>query len=191
MDKKRKILESAKELFIKCGFKKTNISNIMKKAELGTGTFYNYYSSKDTIFMEIFLKENIKMKKEIIKKINYEDEPMDVMKNLMEMNLKEMYSNPILIEWYNKESFEKIQKKYIEENGNQNFDFMYSFLIDIIEKWQKNGKIRKDIPADMIMAIFSAIINIDTHKEEIGLEYFPEIQEYISEFVMKGLEEKN
>ena len=46
---------------------------------------------------------------------------------------------------------------------------------------------RKDISGELIMAIFTAIINIDTHKEEIGLEYFPEVQEYITEFKMKGL----
>ncbi len=39
----------------------------------------------------------------------------------------------------------------------------------------------------MIMAIFGAIVNIDMHKDEIGLQYFPQLQGYISEFVMKGL----
>jgi hypothetical protein len=41
----------------------------------------------------------------------------------------------------------------------------------------------------MIMAIFGAIIRIGYHKEEIGLQYFPELQDYITEFVLKGLTE--
>jgi len=39
----------------------------------------------------------------------------------------------------------------------------------------------------MIMAIFTAIINIDTHKEEVGLQYFPQVLEYLAEFTIKGL----
>ncbi|MCB5260361.1 MAG: hypothetical protein LHW48_07815 [Candidatus Cloacimonetes bacterium] len=46
---------------------------------------------------------------------------------------------------------------------------------------------RKDIDSKMIMMIFVAIINVDTHKEEIGLEYFPQLLALITEIVMKGL----
>ena len=37
------------------------------------------------------------------------------------------------------------------------------------------------------MAIFGAIIRIGYHKEEIGLAYFPALQDYLTEFVLKGL----
>jgi hypothetical protein len=38
--------------------------------------------------------------------------------------------------------------------------------------------------------MFMAIINIDTHKDEIGLQYFPQLQEYLTELVLKGLVEE-
>lgn len=41
----------------------------------------------------------------------------------------------------------------------------------------------------MVMAIFSAIINIDLHKDEIGLQYFPQLMDYLTDFIMKGLTE--
>jgi hypothetical protein len=37
------------------------------------------------------------------------------------------------------------------------------------------------------MAFFTGIITIDTHKEEIGIQHFPQIMDYMAEFVMKGL----
>jgi hypothetical protein len=46
---------------------------------------------------------------------------------------------------------------------------------------------RSDIDAEMIMGLFAAIINVDTHKEKIGLQYFPFVLEYLGEFAMKGL----
>jgi len=39
----------------------------------------------------------------------------------------------------------------------------------------------------MIMLIFAAIINVDTHKEEIGIEYFPELLNLMTELIMKVL----
>ena len=37
------------------------------------------------------------------------------------------------------------------------------------------------------MAIITALITIDTHKEEVGLQIFPDLMGYMAESIMKGL----
>lgn len=187
IEKKNEILKSARALFSEKGFKDTNISEITKKAGMATGTFYNYYSSKDKIFMDIFLEENVKLKKKILEEINVNDNPMTVVSTIMSLNEKGMRANPILKEWYNREVFNKIETAYKEEKGIEYLDFMYDTFIEVIRIWQSQGKIRKDMDAEMIMAIFGALLNIDTHKEEVGIQYFPKVMEYLSDFIMKGL----
>jgi len=46
---------------------------------------------------------------------------------------------------------------------------------------------RPDISSEMIMAIFGAIIRIGYHKEEIGLQYLPELEDHVTAFVLEGL----
>jgi hypothetical protein len=103
------------------------------------------------------------------------------------LNLEGMKSNPILSQWYNRDVFEKFEQLFREENGMGAMDFFYKNTVALIRVWQAEGKIRKDIDSELIMAMFMAIINIDTHKDEIGLQYFPQLQEYLTEFVLKGL----
>ena len=186
-DKKADILNCGKKLFSSKGFKDTNVTDITKMAGIATGTFYIYYPSKDKLFMEIFLGENVKLKKNIIESINLKNDPADVMKEMMLKNQKGMNSNPILRECYNREVFSRIEQNYRMENGLEYVDFLYDSFIKIVNKWQTEGKIRNDIDAEMIMAIFIALINIDTHKEEVGIQYFPQVLEYLVEFTMKGL----
>lgn len=187
IDKKAEILKSGRELFSTKGFKDTNVSDITKMAGMATGTFYIYYTSKDKLFMEIYLEENVKLKKEIMKNIDLEGEPLDIIKKLMYMNLSGMNSNPILKEWYNRDVFSKIEQNYRKEKGLEHVDFLYDSFIEVIKKWQTEGKMRNDIETGMIMAIFNALINIDTHKEEVGFQYFPKVLEYLTEFTLKGL----
>ena len=66
-------------------------------------------------------------------------------------------------------------------------NFVYETFKEVIIIWQTEGKMRSDIDAEMIMGLFAAIINVDTHKEKIGLQYFPFLLEYLGEFAMKGL----
>lgn len=186
-DTKTILFNCGKELFSRNGFKDTNVSDITKTSGIGTGTFYNYYSSKEELFMEIYLEENEKLKKKIMKSVNMDQEPGSVVKELMLLNLKGMKSNPILKEWYNKEVSVKIENYFREQKGLNRLDFMYQDFSEIIKKWQEEGKIRRDIDSTMIMAIFTSIITIEIHKEEIGLQYFPEILDYLTDFTMKGL----
>ena len=50
---RKAILEAAKQEFIRKGYKDASIAAIMEAAGLGVGTFYNYFSSKDEILMQL------------------------------------------------------------------------------------------------------------------------------------------
>lgn len=187
MDRKAEIYHWGKHLFRLKGFKDTNVAEIMKMAGMASGTFYNYYSSKEALFLDIYNDENVALKESIMKDLNIDADPIQVIREMLRLNLAGMNENPILREWYDRESFGKIEKKFREENGLGRVDFLYSSFIEIVRKWQTEGRIRQDIDAEMIMAIFTALVVMETHKDEIGLDYFPHLIEYLAEFTMKGL----
>lgn len=186
-DKKALIYDCAKELFSAKGFKDTNISEITKRAGMAVGTFYSYYPSKEKIFMDIFWEENAKLKQRCFQSLNLEQSPMDVVGEMLKLNVEGTKANPILREWYNRNVFEKLEQAYREENGVDSVDFLYDSFLELITLWQQQGKMRKDIDSKMIMMVFAAIINVDTHKEEIGIEYFPELLHFMTELIMKSL----
>ncbi len=187
MDKKEELRRCGRELFSTKGFKDTNVADITKMAGMAAGTFYLYYPSKDVLFMELFMEENVKLKEELLKSADPAARPIDVMKVMIAKNVAGLYENPILRHWYQRDVFTRIERNYRKEKGAEHFDFMFDAFRGSVEKWQAEGKMRSDIDSAMIMAIFAALVNIDTHKEEIGLQYFPDVQVYISEFVMQGL----
>lgn len=51
--RKRQVLDSALQLFIEKGFHETSIQDILDKALISKGTFYNYFSSKVECFKSI------------------------------------------------------------------------------------------------------------------------------------------
>lgn len=186
-DKKADLFRCGKELFATKGFKDTNVADITKMAGMSVGSFYNYYPSKEKLFMEIFLEENVKLKKRMMGSVDLTQSPIEIVKSMLAMNMAGIREDPILGQWYNRDVFAKIERLYREENGTGAMDFFYGDTAKAIATWQAEGKLRRDIPGDMILALFTAIINVDLHKDEIGLEYFPKVQDYLTEFVMKGL----
>ncbi|MFE1245170.1 TetR/AcrR family transcriptional regulator [Fictibacillus sp. NPDC058756] len=52
-NKKRKVADIALKLFIKKGIQQTSIQEIIEKADISKGTFYNYFSSKSDCIADI------------------------------------------------------------------------------------------------------------------------------------------
>lgn len=88
----------------------------------------------------------------------------------------------------NRDLFSKLEQYFYEKGGFESIDkLMRSGKAELIKKWKAEGKIRDDLDDEMIGAIFDSIPYIDIHKSEIGIQYFPQILHYITEFIMKGL----
>ena len=47
------IVESAVKLFTQKGYQETTVADIMSEADLGIGTFYNYFQSKEDILKHL------------------------------------------------------------------------------------------------------------------------------------------
>jgi len=186
-DKKTEILRCGRELFSARGYKDTSVADITAAAGIAAGTFYLYYPSKEKLFMELFLEENVKLKHSILESVDVDGEPLTVIQQLVQHNMAGMAANPILREWYNKEVFRKIEEHYRQENGLERVDFLYDIFLEVVRGWQARGRLRADIDSEMIMALFSTVIVIDVHKEEIGIQYFPKVEEYLTEFILNGL----
>lgn len=186
-DKKTRLFNCAKELFTTKGFKDTGIADITRRAGFSVGTFYNYYPSKDQLFLEIMEQETADLMNRIMQTINPDDDPVKLIKQVLVLNMQGMLSNPILSQWYNPDVYHKIERAFQEDDGISRIDFLYRYFIQMVEKWQAEGKMRTDISSEMIMAIFGAIIRIGYHKEEIGLQYFPALQDHLTDFVLMGL----
>ena len=187
-DKKTDIFNCGRELFYSKGFKDTNISDITKMLGIGVGTFYNYYASKEKLFFEIYFKENDKLKKCIMESLNLNDDPVTLVKEFVTQNLNAMNSNLILKEWYNRDLdiSSQLEQNYSDENRKSD-DYSRIFYGELLKKWKDEGKIRADIDNELLLAFFNSLAYIDCHKKDIGIQHFPQIIEYLVEFIMKGL----
>lgn len=188
-DKKLEILKYGKEVFSEKGFKNTKVVDITTKAGIATGSFYKFFSSKEELFMHLYNEENAKVKEEIKKRFDASTrDPAETLKDALIYNYEAMSANPILKEWYNPDAYSKIENFYRKSIEKNDANAMHDISKEMVKEWRQNGKIRSDIDIELILALFHCITYIDTHKEVIGIQYFPQLSHLLAEFVMKGLE---
>jgi AcrR family transcriptional regulator len=186
MDIKSEIFKCGKDMFSKKGFKKTNIKEIAQLSGIGVGTFYNYYASKEQLFFEIYIQENENLKKWLIESLDLDQEPVKLISQMITKNIDAINTNPILKEWYSHDFYKELEQ-YYRNDDSKNIDSFSNFYLDLLKNWKAQGKIREDIDEELLPAFFNSLVCIDTHKDDIGIQYFPEIIQYLAEFIMQGL----
>lgn len=52
--KREKLLDAAAKVFSERGFKRTTMAEVARRADVGKGTVYEYFESKESLFLELF-----------------------------------------------------------------------------------------------------------------------------------------
>lgn len=109
MDKKELIINTARDLFTKYGYKKVSMDEIALEANVTKKTIYSYFTDKDTLFMYFINEEieNVKNEFEIIEKKNI---PFVEKVSTSIYNMLLFRKNSILISNVSKEAKNNIQQ---------------------------------------------------------------------------------
>lgn len=183
-EKKRlEILESSYYLFIKKGIKNSSLDSLLQELNMGKGTFYHYFSSKDELIKELIL--NL-----VDFYIQLCDKKLKKAKNLKEKLhiLFELY----LVDSVEYREFTKLYSEYliiysneeiVEDEYKAHHSYMSSTLENVIKIEIETGKVKKEAlalinslsPTADGMLLYSSLL------EEFNLQ--KEFQNYLDNFL--------
>jgi len=152
---KEAIVNVARHIFSRFGFKKTTMDEIAVASRKGKSSIYYYFASKEEIFQAVVEKEAEILKQELIKVFNETDSPEQKLKMhvLIRMRTMEKLANfysAIKDDYLGHLDFiEKIRKKYDQEE----IQMMESILVEGV----KNGIFEIEDTALAAIAIVTAM----------------------------------
>lgn len=142
-DKRIALDKAAYQVFSKVGFKAASISKITEQANMSTGSFYNYYHSKEDIFSKIFIEENQRMHEHMMSELNFDEDVLTLFDHAIELMYNIFSKNKILKEYFNPE-VNVFLEPAMENCGSEKIfhDFIQHFTR---EKLQEAGYSEKEI----------------------------------------------
>ena len=185
MDKKKILKEAAYEVFSKKGYKATSISEITKHAKMAVGSFYNFYDSKETIFLDTYIEENNRIRQMMINNIDWEGDVVKLTEQLFGQSRSLISTNKILSEWYNPVISSELHNYYSSEEGKASNQF-YKFLVEnFTNRLQTEGYSHEKIQE--ILKIYTLFNYIDMNVTEKDIPNVSETTERLAIYFVKGL----
>ena len=151
---RQKILLAATNLFQEQGFANTSIAGIMQAAELGVGTFYNYFSSKEEVLLTLakILCENVRENISAASK----DHPSS--SELLELcctcTAKLIDENRFILPLFISASEHSDKPEQITQSLSPGFGELFE---EIILRGQEHGEFRDDVPSNIISEMIHSI----------------------------------
>lgn len=185
MDKKKILKEAAYEVFSKKGYKATSISEITKHAKMAVGSFYNFYDSKETIFLDTYIEENNRIRQLMINNIDWEGDVVKLTEQLFGQSRSLISTNKILSEWYNPAISSELHNYYSSEEAKASNQF-YKFLVEnFTNRLQTEGYSQEKIQE--ILKIYTLFNYIDMNVTEKDIPNVSETTERLAIYFVKGL----
>lgn len=162
MNTKERIILESKKLFLKKGYDDTSIAEILNKCEIGKGTLYHYFGSKEAILDEVVKGINeevfLKAKDLINPEMNVYEKIITLMVSL---NIEEFEENIL-------EDLHKPQNALFEEKSNKLLlETLTPIMAGIVEDGIKEGKFSTPYPKEVCQIIIISVLNLfDINNEE-------------------------
>ncbi|HYK40243.1 MAG TPA: TetR/AcrR family transcriptional regulator [Candidatus Eremiobacteraceae bacterium] len=154
-DIRERLFRSALHLFAEKGFAETTVEDITEAADVGKGTFFNYFPSKDHILLA-FSDMQLGKLEELVTHFRNSDESLrDFIQALVQRMTEEPLRNPGMIRalLLGYLSSSAVREVMTEKQGHA-----LALHTQIIEIGQSRGELRKDIPAIEIAHVFRQTI---------------------------------
>lgn len=85
---RKRITDTAGQIFSRYGFRKTSMDEIARAMNMGKSSIYYYYESKEAIFEAVVLNEANTLRNELTTSIKSVESPLDKMKNYVFVRMR-------------------------------------------------------------------------------------------------------
>jgi len=181
---KDELIKCGTKLFSKKGYKDTKVKDVTDSASISVGTFYNYFDSKEELFLDVYLKKHNKAKKELLEFFKEDLPPLNIIDKAVHRFLDMMQSDPILRAFFNPHIHTKYRASLDIKKKRTHLNYAYDLFAPQLEEWQKNGEINEEVDIRLLLAVFDSIFYVLLHRRDIGEEFFPEIVDFLIEGVL-------
>ena len=136
-EKVESILDTARNLFAKYGIRKTSLQDVAGMARVAKATIYNYFGSKDQVYLEVLNREANTILEKISAAVGLAASPVDKLKAFFDAKFHLM-KEAVNILNLGREGTDKLPPK-TGEIRNRLFSREVSILHSILEKGVKEG----------------------------------------------------
>jgi len=174
------------------GFERTRISDLTESVGIGTSTFYQFFDSKEELYVKVLLVERQQLEEKIVDAVTTGETPRDEVRLLLKTTLEEVQSNPLISALIVDGELRRLQDQLEELDMEETFTEPQSGSSDLpfTKRWAQLETFRYDDP-ELIDRLFTSLVfTVRSQNVPVGTNGevdYAQVEEALIETVVDGL----
>jgi len=179
------LLETGRELFARYGLKKTTISDLTDPVGIANGTFYQFFDSKEALYLELLEAEGEDLAERFISE-SFEryEQPEAAIEAFILAVMDEIETNPLIHQLVVEDELERLRDEFSDERIQNEQQRDIGYYLPYIEVWYEQGQVQGPSPEVVAHAIRSVTF-LTLHEEDIPM--YQEVKETTAAALARGL----
>lgn len=162
--KRTAIITAAATVFARQGFIRTRMADIAAEAEVGKGTLYEYFNSKDELFFAVFDELHQVTMNNLRSDIDLGGDAREMLKRLFATGARlvrqQVEQQAVVLDFWAVSRGQMLEQRF-HESCTASYGVYRTLTAQILEQGKKNGELRSEVDADalavMIVAAFDGL----------------------------------
>ena len=146
---RKALLEAGRELFGRFGLERTRIADLTDEVGIGTSTFYQFFDSKETLYLSILVRERERVAEELDAELAAAPDVRAEVRLTVERFLAELSSNPLYYRPLIDDELRLLREKLPEAAVESHFREGMQAQSEHLERWVADPSFRVDDPEQL------------------------------------------
>ena len=186
------LIAAGQKLFTQYGFERTRISDLTEDVGIGTSTFYQFFDSKDALYVEVLLAEREGLEEQIAAAVSEVETPREEVRALLKTTLSEVRANPLISSLIVDGELRALQDRIAdaETTDESIVTSVGDSELPFAARWADLESFRYDDPELIDQLVISLVFTARSRNAPIGADTdaaYEQVEDALIETVVDGL----
>jgi AcrR family transcriptional regulator len=186
------LIDAGSDLFTQFGFERTRISDLTTEVGIGTSTFYQFFDSKEALYIEVLLAERASLEEKIATAVTEVEGPRAEVRVLLKTTLSEVRANPLISSLIVDGELRALQDRIADAEADEEMIATRTrdSALPFAERWAELDTFRYDDPELIDQLLISLVFTVRSRNAPIGADTdaaYEQVEDALIETVVDGL----
>lgn len=165
---RKRLLTAGRERFIRVGLQKTTLSDLAADAGIGKGSFYQFFASKEELFMAVKEDEEMHFKRALVEDLDQAASGREAVVALLQCVATRLERHPFLRVLLDPQLLGTLTLRISPARLQEHQQEDRAFFLDLARDWKQRGWLRDDVEPQTVFDVLVAMFGISVQRGLLG-----------------------
>lgn len=181
------LLTAGRRLFTTQGLRKTSLDELVKPAGIAKSSFYAFYDSKESLYLDLMLREAPKLREKLWEILDSDVSVTDKIRRFLRSTVDILENDPLYHRLItHPEELAAVGRRLSPAEAAKMADLSVLPVTDFIRQAQENGELIEGDP-QVLLGVMQAVLFLPSHTHQLAPEHYEAIVNQAIDTIAIGL----